>query len=143
MLILMIFCFYFFLHFYFLVDIIKPKPLPRNVLNGHSLHSQNSIGSNNTNSVSQTITSTIASKSSTTKESTATSNGNNNTESTLISSTAPPMTTTTTTSAASKTESLIQRFSINSSSNGKTTPEVFRRISNKQIATIFEVRFNA
>lgn len=130
----------------FIVDIIKPKPLPRNVINGNFTQA-NSSNNPSTNNSTETINTTTNSSVATTASDSNTTNTSNKS---VISHTATPAvnttTTTTTTSAVSKTESLIQRFSFsNSTNNGNTSkspPEVMKRMNSKQIATIFEVRTN-
>lgn len=113
---LMILFFLLLFSFFFitLVDVIKPKPLPRNAINGNVNHTNSIINSLNTDSSSQTVIKS---------QSTITTN-----------------TTISNTIISNKTDSLIQKFSLNSTSNGKSPPEVLKRISGKQIATIFEVR---
>lgn len=106
-----------------LVDIIKPKPLPRNILNGNSNHTNNNVTSSGVSMDPSVQKSTNATMSVT---------SSNNENRSCIGSTVS--------TSPSKTESLIQRFSFSHSTNGKSPPEVLKRISGKQIATIFEVR---
>lgn len=124
---------YFF--FYFLVEIIKPKPLPRNVINGNFIQA-NSSNNSTTNNSTETINTTTNSSAAIMASETITTN---TPAKSVISQTATTSSANSTT--ISKTESLIQRFSFNSSSNnGKSPPEVMKRMNSKQIATIFEVR---
>lgn len=104
------------------VDIIKPKPLPRNIINGNSTQANNA----------QTINSTtLKSTSETTKTST------NNLTTVSMQTTDSQNIAVNATNAAqlepakiSKTESLIQRFT-KISGNNDATPELMKRISSK------------
>lgn len=135
-----LFFFFHFSSFFFLVDIIiKPKPLPRNILNGNSIHTNNVTNSSIcTNTINQMPTKV------TSMTSTATNNNNENRSSIVsITSTTPSnVNNHSLSSSPKKTESLIQRFSFSNTSNGKSPPEVLKRIAGKQIATIFEVRIH-
>lgn len=117
----------------FLVDIIKPKPLPRNILNGNANHTNNNVTSSSvsTNPISQTAT----------KATSITSAAlNNENRSSIVSITSSTNVNHSLSTSPGKTESLVQRFSFSNSSNRKSPPEVLKRIAGKQIASIFEVR---
>lgn len=133
---LLFFCYFFFfgfifwktniISFIFLVDIIKPKPLPRNVINGNFTQANSSNNNSTINETNSTTTTTTTSSEIITTMATTTAK--------TVNSNAPVVT-----ASISKTESLIQRFSFNSSNTSKSSPDVVKRISSKQIATIFEV----
>lgn len=150
--------FYFFLNliyiFLSLVDIIKPKPLPRNVINGNFTHAINSNSSNNSTSTNanelnnstnnKLATATITPTAVPATVTAPTTNTTTTTPSTNITTTTKNVNHTSTPatvipSTVSKTESLIQRFSMN---NSKSQPDVLKRISSKKIASIFEVRIH-
>lgn len=122
---------------FFLVDIIKPKPLPRNV-NGNFVQTNNN-SNNNYNSTMQinAIDSSVNPSSNVTRKS-STSESTASTPIKQNSSYIPSPAANSVSSTLSKTESLIQRFSFNISN--KSPPEATKRIGSKQIASIFEVR---
>ncbi|XP_055315932.1 F-actin-uncapping protein LRRC16A isoform X4 [Sitodiplosis mosellana] len=118
-------------------DIIKPKPLPRNVINftqANSSNNSSTVNNSNENTTSTTANTTPATAT-TVAAATETTPANTPAKSASTNPAMPVVTST-----VSKTESLIQRFSFNSSS--KSTPDVMKRISSKQIATIFESNIN-
>ncbi|XP_031620419.1 F-actin-uncapping protein LRRC16A isoform X2 [Contarinia nasturtii] len=115
-------------------DVIKPKPLPRNVINGNFTHAN---CSNNSTFLNSTVNETVDTTSST-ETTTLTTHTTSAIKNSNYTNSIPAIT-----SAISKTESLIQRFSFNSSSNNsKSPPEVLKRISSKQISKIFENNIN-